>query len=421
MTVQHSHTLVADKPLKPDVAREHLYETALRPGPISAVGLELESHLVDLRQPDRRVSWQRLDAALTGLDPLPAGSDITVEPGGQVELSGPPVAGVAAAVAALREDQTALRAGLEAADLGTAGLGADPVRPAARVNPNERYAAMESHFAAIGYQAAGAAMMCSTAALQVNLDAGPAAGWADRVRLAHQLGPVLVAMSASSPFLAGQPTGWRSSRQRIWNDLDPNRCGPVDRRGSDDPAADWMQYALRAPVMLVRDLATGQSEPVRAAVPFESWLTEHAMLGGRAPTLPDLDYHLTTLFPPVRLRGFLELRYLDALPARWWPALAAITATLLDDPDAADLAAEASEPVATLWRTAARDGLGDPDLRRAAIRCIAAAARAVPEEFRADVAAYAERVEAGRDIGAEMADRARREGALALLEEEAHA
>ena len=73
--------------------------------------------------------------------------------------------------------------------------------------------------------------------------------------------------------------------------------------------------------------------------------------------MADLDYHLTTLFPPVRPRGYLELRCLDALPDRWWPALAALTVTLADDPVAADAAAELCAPVADSWETAARHGL----------------------------------------------------------------
>lgn len=422
MSVQEGHIAVASEPLTLDAAHEHLQSTALRDGPIAAVGLELESHLVDLRDPGRRVGWDRLGAVLADVPALSGGSGITVEPGGQVELSGPPAAGIAAAVKALRADQRFLRARLVDDGLGTAGLGADPARPVVRVNPGPRYAAMEDHFASVGNRSAGRAMMCSTASLQVNLDAGPAAGWPDRVRLAHQLGPMLVALSACSPMLAGRSTGWRSNRQRIWTALDPARCGPMDYgRPTGDPARDWATYALRAPVMLVHDRDTGEAEPVRGSTPFQDWVTGLDQLNDRSPTLEDLDYHLTTLFPPVRLRGFLELRYIDAAPARWWPAIAAITAALLDDPRAAEAAAEATEPVAASWIAAARDGLGDPALRRAAIRCLAAAADVVPVELSAEVQAYAERVEAGRDLGAEMAERARRDGGLALLEEEAHA
>jgi glutamate--cysteine ligase len=384
---------------------------ALCPGPVGAVGLELEGHLVDLAGPGRRVPWPRIRAVLDGLGPLPGGSRVTLEPGGQVELSGPPLAGVAAAVAALRADRRVLADVLADDGLGLALLGTDPLRPPTRVHPGARYAAMEEHFAAVGCRDAGLAMMTSTASLQVNLEAGPPEGWSARVALAHQLGPVLIAVSACSPLLSGRPTGWRSTRQRIWGDLDQARCGPL--LGGPDPAGEWAAYALSAPVMLVRD-DDGGAVPVRSRAAFADWLTGEAALG-RRPTRADLDYHLTTLFPPVRLRGFLEIRYLDAAPEPWWPALAAVTATLLDDPVAAARAADASAPVAGAWTRAARAGLADPALRRAAAGCLAAAVDAVPAGLRPEVAALAELVAAGHSPGDAVLAAAGRGGPYAAL------
>ena len=108
------------------------------------------------------------------MPPLPGGSAVTVEPGGAVELSGPPMDGPAAAIAAMRADRAVLRAAFAQAGLGLVLLGADPLRPAKRVNPGARYRAMEQFFAASQTGAAGAAMMTSTASVQVNLEAGPA-------------------------------------------------------------------------------------------------------------------------------------------------------------------------------------------------------------------------------------------------------
>jgi glutamate--cysteine ligase len=385
---------------------------ALRPGPIGAVGLELEGHLVDLAGPGRRVTWPRIRAVLDGVGPLPGRSRVTLEPGGQVELSGPPLAGVAAAVAALRADRRVLADALARDGLALALLGTDPLRLPTRVHPGARYAAMEEHFTAVGCREAGLAMMTSTASLQVNLDAGPPEGWSARVALAHQLGPVLIAVSACSPLLSGRRTGWRSGRQRIWGDLDQARCGPL--LGGADPAGEWAAYALSAPVMLVRD-DDGGAVPVRTRTAFADWLTGEADLG-RRPTPADLDYHLTTLFPPVRLRGFLEIRYLDAAPEPWWPALAAVTATLLDDPVAADRAAAASAPVAGAWTRAAREGLADPALRRAAAGCLAAAVDAVPGVLRPEVTALAELVAAGRSPGDAVLTAAERGGPYAALQ-----
>ncbi len=248
-------------------------------------------------------------------------------------------------------------------------LGADPLRPPRRVNPGERYRAMEQFFAASGTGAAGAAMMTSTASVQVNLDAGPRAGWAERVRLAHALGPTMIAIAANSPLLGGKFSGWRSTRQHIWGQLDSARCGPILGANGDDPASDWARYALRAPVMLVRgptETDAGMTAtPVTDWVPFADWADGRVRLGGRRPTDADLEYHLTTLFPPVRPRRWLEIRYLDSVPEAVWPALVFTLVTLLDDPAAAAVAAEATEPVATEWDRAARIGLGD----RLMLRC----------------------------------------------------
>jgi ergothioneine biosynthesis glutamate--cysteine ligase EgtA len=370
---------------------------ALRPGPVGTVGLELEAHLVDLDAPAARVPWARITAVLAGVPPLPGGSRVTLEPGGQVELSGPPLPGVAAAVAALRADRAVLASVLAADRLALAPVGTDPLRRPGRVSPAPRYRAMERHFAAVGCGDAGAAMMTATASLQVNLDAGPRAGWGERVALAHRIGPVLVAVSACSPLLGGRAGGWRSTRQQVWGDLDQARCGPL--LGGADPAGEWAAYALAAPVMLVRDPVTGDAAPVLTRTSFADWVTGAVPLGGRRPTAGDLGYHLSTLFPPVRPRGYLEIRYLDAAPEPWWPALAAVTTALLDDPRAADAAAEATAPVAGAWDRAARDGLADRGLRTAAVRCLAAALPAVPPDLRPEAEALAELAAAGRCPG----------------------
>jgi glutamate--cysteine ligase len=155
-------------------------------------------------------------------------------------------------------------------------------------------------------------------------------------------------------------------------------------------------------------------------VPFSVWLQGAAPIS-RPPTIADLDYHLTTLFPPIRPRGYVEIRCIDALPDRWWPALAAITATLIDDPVAADRAAELCEPVRDGWVAAARDGLGDAALHRAAFGCVEVAARRCPPELAGAVEAYAELVAAGRTPGDELRERAEATSPLAVLEEEARA
>ena len=287
---------------------------------------------------------------------------------------------------------------------------------------------MEEHYAATGRAEPGAVMMNSTAAMQVNLEAGPPEGWPERVARAHRLGPTLVAISASSPWLRGRDTGWKSARQRAWDGLDQRACGPVPGCAAPgaasgaalDPAAAWARFALRAPVAFVRTRSGGVAA-VGTCVPFERWASGEIRLGGRRPTPADLDIHLTTLFPPVRLRGYLELRYLDMTPPRWWPAIAAVATTLMDDPVAADLATEATERVARLWTRAARQGLGDAVLADAARRCLAIAASRVPAPLGPAVADLAELVESGRCPGDLMAERIAEIGPYAAFEELAHA
>jgi glutamate--cysteine ligase len=244
-------------------------------------------------------------------------------------------------------------------------------------------------------------MMTSTASVQVNLDAGARDGWAARVRLAHALGPTMIAMTAGSPLLAGTFSGWRSTRQRVWSQLDSARCGPILGASGDDPANDWARYALKAPVMLVR--GDGTATPVTTWVPFADWADGRVALGDRRPTASDLDYHLTTLFPPVRPRGWLEIRYLDSVPDAVWPAVVFTLVTLLDDAAAADIAAEATEPVATAW-----------DL---ANRCVRAAAERAPAELRESMQRLARSVEHGRCPADDFADRVVARGIRAAVAE----
>ena len=388
-------------------AHRYVGDHCLSDGPVGTVGLEVEAHCFDLTDPMRRPGWDEINGIISGIPTLPGGSAITVEPGGAVELSGPPMDGAVPAIVAMQADRAALRAAFAQAGLGLVLLGADPLRPAKRVNPGPRYQAMETFFKASDTGAAGAAMMTSTASIQVNLDAGPQDGWADRVRLAHALGPTMIAIAANSPLLGGRFAGWRSARQHVWSQLDSARCGPVLGASGDDPASDWARYALKAPVMLVNspDVAA-----VTTWVPFADWADGRVMLGDRRPTHADLEYHLTTLFPPVRPRRWLEIRYLDSVPDTVWPAVAFTLVTLLDDPAAADIAAEATESVATAWDRAAQIGLGDRRLADAALQCVQAAAERAPAELEESMQQLVRSVEQGRSPADDFSDRVVKSG-----------
>ncbi len=416
------------EPLSLDGAWARSHQAALTESVLGLVGLEIEAHVVDLDSVASPVSWDRLGPMLGSVRAAAGRSAVTMEPGGQLELSGPPRPGILSTVTELREDWRRTRLALDGLRLGVAPTGADPLRPPRRVNPRSRYRALERHFAGTGRAAPGAVMMNSTAAIQVNLQAGPRRGWAERVARAHRLGPTLMAIAASSPWLRGRDTGWKSARQRAWFGLDARACGPVpgcvasslSADAALDPALAWARYVLRAPVSFVR---AGEDEvtAVDRPVPFGEWVSGAVRLGGRLPSGADLDTHMTTLFPPVRLRGFLELRYLDMTEPRWWPAIAAVATTLMDDPVAADLATEATERTASLWTEAARDGLGNAALADSARRCMTIAAGRVPAELGPPVADLAELIESGRCPADLLARRLTEIGPGAVLEELAHA
>jgi glutamate--cysteine ligase len=393
-------------------AAQCIADGCLVDAPLGSVGLEMEAHCHDPADPHRRPSWEEIAGVLELLPTLPGGSAVTVEPGGAVELSGPPADGVLPAIDAMHRDQAVLRSAFGDAGLGLVYLGADPLRPPKRINPGARYHAMEQFFAASRSGEAGAAMMTSTASIQVNVDAGPQEGWAARVRLAHALGPVMIAMTANSPMLGGDFSGWVSTRQWVWGQLDSARCGPILGASGDDPATDWARYALRAPVMLVNN---PDAVAVTHWVPFADWVDGRVLLGDRLPTAADLEYHLTTLFPPVRPRQWLEIRYLDSVPDAFWPAVVFTLVALLDDPVAADIAAEAVEPVATAWDIAARVGLGDRRLYAAANKCLAVAAEKAPVELADPMERLLRSVERGRCPGDDFSDQVIEHGLAATV------
>jgi len=225
---------------------------------------------------------------------------------------------------------------------------------------------MDAYFSAAG--PAGRTMMTGTASIQVNLDAGRAVDHDERWVAAHRLGPVLAAAFANSPVVCGRPAGRRSARLAIWDTVDASRSAPAWQPGQG--CESWVRYALDAQVMFIRT-SDERLEPLPRPLTFAAWVAGGHPL--RPPTVSDLECHLTTLFPPVRPRGWLELRFLDALPLVWWPVAVAVTSALLDDDGARAEASAAAAGVAGCWTDAARWGLGHPPLAAAAQRCFAIA------------------------------------------------
>ncbi|WP_405719635.1 ergothioneine biosynthesis glutamate--cysteine ligase EgtA [Streptomyces sp. NBC_00046] len=372
-------------PLGEGEAEDLLRCICFKTGPPRRVGVELEWLIHDRDQPRVPVPHHRLDAAADILRALPLSAALTFEPGGQLELSSRPADSLMACVDATAADLAAVRDALDRVDLVPVGLGVDPWHPPRRLLHEPRYDAMEVSLDRSG--PAGRAMMCTTASVQVCLDAGEEEpgplGYGRRWQLSHLLGAVLVAAFANSSFRLGCPTSWRSARQSLWADLDPWRS--LAPPGLLPPRDAWAAHVLDTPVMCIRN--DGGPWTVPEGLTFRDWIRTRAP---RPPVRADLDYHISTLFPPVRPRGHLELRMIDAQHgADGWLVPLAVTTALFDDPEAAETVYRTVKPLAEtagaepaprnpLWVGAARDGLADPELRAAAVTCFAAALEALP-------------------------------------------
>jgi glutamate--cysteine ligase len=345
---------------------EHLeaHDATASSGP-ARVGIEQEWHTYCAADPGRHLHPEEVLGAVSAAGPLPCGSTVTVEPGGQVELATAPAEPWWTALDALRIDGAAVREALAVAGVLTIGAGTDPFRSPMRTLSKPRYDAMEAYFDE--WAPAGRLMMCGSASIQINVDHGPVDVLARRWELAHRLGPALGAAFACSPDRTH-----RSARLAAWEQIDPSRTRPALTSG--DLGDDWSTYVLAARLMILHE-DDDRCAPVNVPITFGEWV-DHGF-DGRRPTHRDLAYHCTTLFPPVRPRGWLELRWLDSLPSGLAEtAVAAIVALLVDD-DAGDEAARACAPVATAWSEAAAVGPAHPGLAAAATKVLRIAAEAL--------------------------------------------
>ncbi|HEX2134036.1 MAG TPA: glutamate-cysteine ligase family protein [Actinophytocola sp.] len=355
-------------------AEAYVASVCFKHGPPRLTGVELEWIVHHADDPRRPLDARRLAAVLgphaphtlnpeSPAVPLPAGSPLSLEPGGQVEISALPQPSLRRLVDAVQADLAYLTGLLSDAGLVLGDRATDRHRPPRRLLNTPRYTAMERVFEPIGPH--GLTMMCATAGLQVCLDTGQPDAAAARWTAVSALGPVLVAAFANSPG-----GGWASARMRAVLGTDPPRTAPS--RLVDDPAADWARRVLDTPVLCVQGDADRWATP---GVSFADWL---AGALPDAPTTDDLDYHLSTMFPPVRPHGYLEVRYLDAQPGDAWFTPVALLAALLSTPRTVDAVLDACLPVGDRWLPAARDGLADRPLAAAAAAVLDLGARALP-------------------------------------------
>ncbi|MGQ0840889.1 ergothioneine biosynthesis glutamate--cysteine ligase EgtA [Actinokineospora sp.] len=361
-------------------AEAYVASVCFKHGPPRLLGVELEWTVHHREDPGRRLDPDHLTAALGPHSPrtlkpdspqlpLPAGSPLTLEPGGQVEISSLPAPAFGDLLDTVIADQRYLADLLGQGGLVLGRTGIDPHRSPRRVLDTPRYAAMERAFAPIGPD--GITMMCATAGLQVCLDVGEPADITARWTAVSSLGPVMVALFGNSAVLAGQATGWVSARTRAVLGTDPARTLPLPV--TDDPAAAWARHVLDAPLLCVR--TGGGCWDAPSGVTFADWI---AGALPEPPTTADLDYHISTLFPPVRPHGYFEVRYLDAQDGFAWVTPAALLVALMAQPAMVDAVVAACAPVADRWLAAARHGVADAPTAAAARTVLDLGLRAVP-------------------------------------------
>ena len=343
------------RPLSLADVSDLLTATCAMPSAVPTVGAEVEWLVRDRADPDARPTVEFLQRVLGDVS-LPAGSRLSFEPGGQLELSSVPARTPDEVADALRTDLSVVRTALRGSGLRLSAQASDSERVPRRVSDRRRYEAMETWFRTGGWVTA-AQMMCNTASVQVNVGCGPdpAATW----RRAHALVPVLAAAFASSPA-----DGWASSRLQAWAGLDPSRTAAA--LSSGDPVSDWVAYALAAKAIAWRD-AEGEVRPTEGIFTMAEWI-DGAPSAPRQPTAADLELHVSTLFPPVRLKGWIEIRVIDMVPDEWWAVPIALASALLGGPasSAADGAGWLDAVSELTWEDAGRDGLGSPLLAEAA-------------------------------------------------------
>lgn len=265
------------------------------------------------------------------------GANISLEPGGQLELSGAPLETIHQTC---DEVNTHLREVRDVADhlgMGFIGLGAAPewTHDQMPQMPKGRYRLMTDYMDRVGTH--GKQMMYRTCTVQVNLDFGSEADMVQKLRVALALQPVATALFANSPFFEGKINGHKSWRSRIWRDLDASRTGMLPWAFEDGMGFErWVDYALDVPMYFVyRDGqyidALGQS--------FRDFLEGRLpALPGQVPTLSDWADHLTTAFPEARIKKFIEMRGADGGPWRRICALPAFWVGLMYDQGALDAA-----------------------------------------------------------------------------------
>jgi glutamate--cysteine ligase len=255
-------------------------------------------------------------------------ANVSLEPGGQFELSGAPLETVHDICEETGQHLSEVKAVADELGLGFLGLGFTPVwrRDQVPVMPKGRYKIMREYMPKVG--GLGLDMMFRTCTVQANLDFGSEADMVAKFRTSLALQPIATALFANSPFIEGKPSGFVSARANVWTDTDPDRTGMLDFVFHDGFGFEtYARYALQVPMYFVK--RDGRYIDV-AGRSFRDFMDgKLPELPGERPTLKDWADHTTTIFPEVRLKKYLEMRGADsgpwsrlcALPALWMGVL----------------------------------------------------------------------------------------------------
>ena len=284
-----------------------------------------------------RHDWQELREADQLIGLTKDGANISLEPGGALELSGAPLETIHETCDEVNVHLKEVKDIADEIGVGFIGLGAAPtwMHEEMPLMPKGRYKLMDAYMGKVGTM--GRTMMRRTSTVQVNLDYSSEADMIQKLRVGIALQPVAVALFANSPFFEGQPNGHKSWRSRVWRDTDNARAGMIPFVFDDDFGFErWVEYALDVPMYFVyRDGkyidALGQS--------FRDFLDgKLPALPGEKPTLSDWADHLTTAFPEARIKKYIEMRGADGGPWRRLCALPAFWVGLCYEQDSLDAA-----------------------------------------------------------------------------------
>jgi glutamate--cysteine ligase len=250
------------------------------------------------------------------------GASVSLEPGGQFELSGAPLETIHEICEETGGHLQEVKLVADRLGIGFLGLGYTPnwTRDEVPVMPKGRYRIMRRYMPKVGGQ--GLDMMFRTCTVQANLDFGSEADMVAKFRVSLALQPIATALFANSPFREGEPTGLLSTRANVWTDTDPDRTGMLDFVFADGFGFEtYARYALDVPMYFVK--REGRYIDVAGRSFSDFMKGELPELPGARPTLKDWADHTTTIFPEVRLKQYLEMRGADSGP---WSRLCALPA-----------------------------------------------------------------------------------------------